>query len=240
MNTLSNSSPRKLVCNPRAFTLVELLVVIGVIGVLIGLLLPSLNKAQAQALKIKCMANMQQIGQAMLIYAEQNDGFLFPPNKGWPSQTTTPNVIIGTNPPQYDVWTWYVLKKWNDPVLICPADNEPTAQHSYMANAHLMPRSMDWKSNAAPGANRDLKYGNSFTNGHTPSDVIVLGEKVTSVDDYYMEPGDFDSKVEQYRHGVLLGSNYLMWDMHVETLLPAAALGGLDPWDPSGTPTTQD
>src|ERR1700677_3095258 len=88
----------------RGFTLVEMLVVIGIIGVMIALLLPSLNKAQAQAIKIKCMANMQQIGQAMLIYADQNDGYLFPPNKGWPSPTTTPNVIVGTNPPQYDVW----------------------------------------------------------------------------------------------------------------------------------------
>jgi hypothetical protein len=75
--------------------------------------------------------------------------------------------------------------------------------------------------------------------GHTPSDVIVMGEKVSGEFDYYMDTGDFDTKVEKYRHGIMSGSNYLMLDMHVETLLPAAAAGGLDPWDPAGAPTTQ-
>ena len=57
------------------FTLVELLVVIGIITILIGILLPTMSKARESANKTKCLANLRTLGQAMTMYANQSKGW---------------------------------------------------------------------------------------------------------------------------------------------------------------------
>ena len=58
------------------FTLVELLVVIGIIALLISILLPVLGKARENANQVKCMAQQRQIVQAMILHANEHKGYM--------------------------------------------------------------------------------------------------------------------------------------------------------------------
>src|SRR5947207_321836 len=72
----------------RGFTLVELLVVIGIIALLLGILPPALNKARESANSIKCTANLRAIGQGIANYIANNKqvypaAYVYKPGPGW-------------------------------------------------------------------------------------------------------------------------------------------------------------
>src|SRR5439155_20882390 len=68
----------RIVRKHSGFTLVELLVVIGIIALLVGILLPALNKARRQAQITQCLSNQRQLAIAIQQYMRDNKGKMFP------------------------------------------------------------------------------------------------------------------------------------------------------------------
>ena len=135
------NSPRPLARRRCGFTLVELLVVIGIIAILISILLPSLSRARGAAQSVACLANLRSIGQAVAIYQAESKGSMPPLSQA----AVGPNYFNGNGFRGFNIWGLLKVKAGSTGV-VCPtaalmekpgwgaAANNARAHYSYKYN----------------------------------------------------------------------------------------------------------
>jgi prepilin-type processing-associated H-X9-DG protein/prepilin-type N-terminal cleavage/methylation domain-containing protein len=162
-----------------AFTLVELLVVIGIIGVLAALLLPALSRGQLRARRIVCENNLHQMGLVFISFAHDNDG-KFPMSVSVAAGGALEYVQSGyqsgeTFYSSYRLFQVLSNELTSPQILICPTDTrQPAANFALLQNSNV---SYFLGVDASPGKPASILAGdrNLATNSWENPTILQIG-----------------------------------------------------------------
>ena len=220
------------------FTLVELLVVIGIIAILAALLFPVFSSARRKARQATCINNQRQIGMALALY-EQDYDQTYPNFRFWPLGNQSSGDL--------EKHSWRSVTApylHSTQVMACPSnpDNQtrsydPQYKISYAANVALNPRdypvlppSLDATGSGMFG--KDLSPGVKIASVVRPAECIAVVEIVHIPDSLFVVDiaSNFTSGIQVYSDCLFTAhsglSNYLFVDGHVKALKPTATYRG--------------
>jgi prepilin-type N-terminal cleavage/methylation domain-containing protein/prepilin-type processing-associated H-X9-DG protein len=192
----------------RGFTLVELLVTIGIISILVAVAFPAYTMASQHAYSSGCATHMRALGIAFMSYASDNEGAL-------PSRATAPGV---------DKWPVLLLSYvGNNPkVYIDPGDPVATkipAQNLVSNNGNGSSFFFNGFSDLGFFTNPDLTI--RMVDLNDTSNLILLGQKVHGSNQYYMDFAEGNENDVLNKKAYFGGSNYVFADGSVRFLYSA-------------------
>ena len=205
---------RRLAVRPRAFTLVELLVVIGIIAIMISMLLPALNKVREKARAIQCASNMRQLFVFCSMFAQDNKGHLPRPGiNDPPSNTIAANLVLFCqNGPGLMDYNGGVLWRYmtggpdsKKDLMLCPGDNGE--QMSYGCAITRAERTFSYSVHAYTASPGDVCWGGSrmlpgivLGSVRSPSERIYIYEELGPNDAWCLNPQTNCDDIPSARH----------------------------------------
>jgi prepilin-type processing-associated H-X9-DG protein len=186
-----------------AFSLAELIVVMGLIVLLLGLLMPAVSRMWRQSESVKCQSQLRQLGFAISVYANENRGAAYP---------------YRGEPPDAPTWAEILFEEERPAVLVWPSGAD-TDIRSYQLNTLMLHGIMRMS-----GAN---------ARGVPASRIVLAGEsRPGELRDYsWADPVTGEVSWDLARHGPGLMSNYLWLDLHVDNVAPPPPVPPEhDPW----------